>query len=181
MDAPDKNIFGNRLMLARKMNGFSLQDLADELQNKITKQALSKYEMGSMLPTSDILGELAKVLKVKPDYFIREGIIELGQISFRKRNDLSRKTEEAIIEKARDYVERYLEIENILGQQQKFINPIQSIIIKTKEDAETAASKLRDDWELGSDPLPNLVEMLELRGIKVLLIDDEEAIDGFAT
>lgn len=168
-------------MLARKMNGFSLQDLADELQNKITKQALSKYEMGSMFPTSDVLAELARVLKVKPDYFIRKGIIELGQVSFRKRKDLSRKIEDAIIEKARDYVERYLEIENILGQEQHFTNPIQSVIIKAKEDAESAANKLREAWELGTDPLPNLVEMLELRGIKVLLIDDEESIDGFAT
>ncbi|WP_276372941.1 XRE family transcriptional regulator [Chryseolinea sp. H1M3-3] len=181
MDSPDKNIFGNRLMLARKMNGFSLQDLADALQNKITKQALSKYEMGSMLPTSEILGELSKVLKVKPDYFIRQGIVELGQISFRKKSDLSRKNEEAIIEKARDYVERYLEIENILGQEQKFINPIQAISVKSKEDAEMAANKLREKWELGTDPLPSLVEMLELQGIKVLLIDDEESIDGFAT
>lgn len=181
MDIPDKNIFGNRLMLARKMSGFSLQDLADALQNKITKQALNKYEMGSMLPTSDILGELAKVLKVKPDYFVRKGIIELGQISFRKKKDFSRKNEEAIIEKARDYVERYLEIESIIGHEQKFSNPIQSFIIKTKSDAEAAANKLREEWELGTDPLPSLVEMLELKGIKILLIDDEEAIDGFAT
>lgn len=181
MDIPDKNTFGNRLMLARKMNGFSLQDLADKLQNKITKQSLSKYEMGSMLPTSDILGELARVLNVKQDYFIREGIVELGQVLFRKRKDLSRKTEEAIIEKARDYVERYLEIENILGQEQKFINPIQSLVVKSKEDAENAANILREAWELGGDPLPNLVEMLELKGIKVLLIDEEESIDGFAT
>jgi len=181
MDTPDKNIFGNRLMLARKMNGFSLQDLADQLQNKITKQALSKYEMGSMLPASDILGELARVLKVKPDYFIRQGIVELGQISFRKKKDLPHKTEESIIEKARDYVERYLEIENILGQEQKFSNPIQSLVIKTKEDAENAANKLREAWELGTDPLPSLVEMLELKGIKVLLIEDDDSIDGFAT
>lgn len=168
-------------MLARKMNGFSLQDLADVLNNKITKQALNKYEMGSMMPSSDILGELSRALKVKPDYFIRKGVIELGQISFRKRKDLSKKTEEAVIEKARDYVERYLEIESILGQEQKFQNPIDDFIIETKAEAEAAANKLREHWELGSDPLPNLVEMLELRGIKVLLIDDEEAIDGFAT
>lgn len=181
MNLPDKSVFGTRLMLARKMSGFSLQDLADALENKITKQALSKYEMGEMYPSSDILIELSRVLKVKTDYFIRKGVLELGEISFRKKKELSKKTEEAVIEKARDYVERYLEIEDILGQEQLFNNPLKDFVVKDKKDAEDAANKLREEWELGIDPLPSLVEMLELRGIKVHLISDEEAIDGFAT
>lgn len=178
---PNENIFGTRLMLARKMNGFSLQDLADALGNKITKQALNKYEAGLMRPNSDLLGELSRILKVKPDFFIRAGIVNLGDVSFRKKRDLPRKTEEAIIERARDYVERYLEVENLLGQIQKFINPIGDLIIKDKQDAENAANKLRELWELGTDPLHNLVEMLELRGVKVYLIDDNDSIDGFAS
>ena len=176
---PEENVFGNRLMLARKMNGFSLQDLADALENKISKQALNKYESGQMRPNSEFLGDLSKVLNVKPDFFIRKGIVNLGEVSFRKKSDLPRKTEEAIIEKARDYVERYLEIENLLGLDQKFTNPIRDLVIRNKQDAENAANKLREIWELGTDPLHNLVEMLELRGVKVYLIDDDESIDGF--
>ncbi len=181
INMPDENIFGNRLMLARKMNGFSLQDLADALENKISKQALNKYESGQMRPNSEFLGDLSKVLNVKPDFFIRKGIVNLGEVSFRKKSDLPRKTEEAIIEKARDYVERYLEIENLLGLDQKFTNPIRDLVIRNKQDAENAANKLREIWELGTDPLHNLVEMLELRGVKVYLIDDDESIDGFSS
>lgn len=175
------NIFGNRLMLARKMNGFSLQDLADALENRVSKQALSKYESGLMRPNSELLIKLSKILKVKPDFFLRKGIVNLGEVSFRKRNDLPRKTEDAIIEKARDYVERYLEIENLLGQNQKFSNPISDFIIRDKQDAENAANKLRELWELGIDPLHNLVEMLELKGVKVYLIDEDDSIDGFSS
>jgi Zn-dependent peptidase ImmA (M78 family)/DNA-binding XRE family transcriptional regulator len=181
MNSTDKSVFGNRLMLARKMSGFSLQDLADALENKVSKQALNKYELGEMLPAGDVMINLSRVLKVKPDYFVRKGILELGEISFRKRRNLSKKAEDSIIEKARDYVERYLEIENILGQSQEFINPLINLVVKNKDDAETAAKRLREVWELGTDPLPNLVEMLEFKGIKVLLIDDDDAIDGFAT
>jgi Zn-dependent peptidase ImmA (M78 family)/DNA-binding XRE family transcriptional regulator len=176
-----ENIFGTRLMLARKMNGFSLQDLADVLDNRITKQALNKYEAGQMRPNSELLGDLSKVLNVKPDFFVRKGIVNLGEISFRKKQDLPRKTEEAIIEKARDYVERYLEIENLLGHNQKFTNPLRDLKIKNKQDAEDAANKLREVWELGIDPLHNLVEMLELRGVKVYLIDENDSIDGFSS
>lgn len=168
-------------MLARKMRGLSLQDLADLLSNKVTKQALSKYETAAMSPTVDILAELTKALAVKPDYFVRHGVIELGEVSFRKKRALLQKTEDAVVERARDYIERYLEIESILGQQQQFLNPIENNLIKNKKDAEDAANLLRAAWELGSTPLTNLVEMLELRGIKVLLVDEDEALDGFAS
>ncbi len=181
MNSPKENTFGARLILARKMAGMSLQDLANALENKVTKQSLNKYELGLMKPTGELLSLLSKVLSVKPDFFLRKGIVELGEISFRKRTDLLKKDEEAVVEKARDYVERYLEIEAILGQDQKFDNPIKLRNIHTKEQVEEAARQLREIWELGSNPIPNLVEMLELRGIKVFLVDDVDQIDGFAT
>jgi len=168
-------------MLARKMAGMSLQDLANALQNKVTKQSLNKYELGLMKPTGELLSLLSKELSVKPDFFLRKGIVELGEISFRKRADLLKKDEEAVVEKARDYVERYLEIESILGEDQKFDNPIKLSNLQTKEEVEKAAYHLREVWELGSNPIPNLVEMLELRGIKVFLVDDVDQFDGFAT
>jgi len=47
-------------------------------------------------------------------------------------------------------------------------------------DADRAAQYLREHWNLGIDPIPNLVELLEERGIKVLVVDSEENIDGLA-
>jgi Zn-dependent peptidase ImmA (M78 family) len=47
-------------------------------------------------------------------------------------------------------------------------------------DADRAAQYLREHWNLGNDPIPNLVELLEERGIKVLVVDSEENIDGLA-
>jgi Zn-dependent peptidase ImmA (M78 family) len=35
-------------------------------------------------------------------------------------------------------------------------------------------------WNLGIDPIPNLMELLEERGIKVLVVDSQEHIDGLA-
>jgi len=46
-------------------------------------------------------------------------------------------------------------------------------------DAEDAASSVRDDWGLGNDPIPQLAELLEERGIKVLSLDLDD-IDGLA-
>ena len=180
MGLSDNNVFGTRLKLARKMAGMSLQDLSDALTNKVTKQALSKYEQGEMSPTSEVLLAIAKALRLKPDYFLKKQSLELGQILFRKRAALSKKEEEAIVEKVRDYVERYVELEEILNVQGGFVNPLKDFPIKQKSDVEKAANKLRQDWNLGDNPIPNIVEMLELKGIKVVLIDDVDALDGLA-
>jgi Zn-dependent peptidase ImmA (M78 family) len=40
--------------------------------------------------------------------------------------------------------------------------------------------KLRQAWNLGDKPIANMVEMLELKGIKVLLIEDTDGLDGLA-
>lgn len=180
MESTNQNIFGIRLKLARKMAGLSLQDLSNVLTNQVTKQALSKYEQGDMNPTSEVLLALAKALRVKPDYFLKKNSLELGQILFRKRAALSKKEEEAIVEKVRDYVERYLELEDILQVGHGFVNPLQGWIIQEKGDVEKAAIQLRAAWNLGDKPIANIVEMLERNGIKVVLIDDAEALDGLA-
>lgn len=175
-----KNIFGTRLKLARKMTGLSLQELSDALKNQVTKQALNKYEMGLMNPSLDVLMAISNTLKVKPDYFLKKNPLVLGEITFRKKTSLSKRNEESIVEKVRDYVERYIEIENILGIDTEFKNPLQNFKINTKEDVELAAIKLRKVWNLGTDPISNIIELLELKGIKVLLIDDVDEIDGLA-
>ncbi|TAH42329.1 MAG: ImmA/IrrE family metallo-endopeptidase [Bacteroidetes bacterium] len=180
MSKESQNIFGSRLKLARKMAGMSLQDLSDALINKVSKQALSKYETGLMNPTSQVLLAIAKALKIKPDYFLKEQQISLGNILFRKKTSLSKKDEDSIVEKARDYIERYVEIENILMIESTFINPLKDIIISDKNNVEIAANKLREIWEIGNDPIPNIIETLELKGVKVMLIDDVDDIDGFA-
>ena len=174
------NIFGTRLKLARKMAGMSLQDLSDALVNKVTKQALSKYEQGDMNPTTEVLLSIAKALKLKPDYFLKKKSLELGQVQFRKRAALSSKEEEALIERMRDYVERYLELEEILNVQSVFVNPLEGFEIKEKADVERAAIKLRKEWNLGDNPIPNISEMLELKGVKVVHIDEVDTVDGLA-
>lgn len=162
------------------MAGFSLQDLANALENKVTKQSLSKYEQGLMNPSNEVLIAIASVFNLKPDYFVKKKSTELGEILFRKKVRLSKKHEESIVEKVRDYVERFLEIESILGIESHFENPIQDIKINTEKDVELAAKQLREVWDLGSIPISNITEMLELHGIKIYLSDEVDDFDGLA-
>lgn len=176
-----ENTFGTRLKLARKMAGMSQQNLADALDQRITKQALSKYELGEMMPTGEMLLAVSKALKQKPDFFVKQKTLELGRVDFRKRTKLSLKQEESIIERVRDFVERYLELEEILQVKNPFENPLKNFKITQKNELNKAAQALRESWNLGDDPIPNISEMLEMRGIKVVIIEADEAFDGLAT
>ncbi len=176
-----ENAFANRLMSARKMAGLSLQSLADKLGNVVTKQSLSKYEQGKMKPDSKFLNDLANALNVSVDYFVSSPMVnvELAEIDFRKYNSkLSNNQVESLTERAKDAFERYFEIENILNLNETTEYFEYSKVVATPDDAEAAAKELRKVWDLGYDPITDVVEMLEDKGYRVVEIDAEAGFDG---
>lgn len=173
--------FAERLKSARLMNGLSLQGLAGRIENRITKQALSKYELGHVVPDSDMIGILAEALNVRPDYFHASNTIEFREIEFRKLKNYPTKEKTRIVEIAKDELTRYVELEEILGIETKFHNPLLNISIQSQHDIDMAAEMLRDSWGLGRDAISNVVELLEDHHVKVLEIDSSESFDGFST
>jgi Zn-dependent peptidase ImmA (M78 family)/DNA-binding XRE family transcriptional regulator len=172
-------IFAERLRSARILNGLSLQDLADKIEKKISRQALHKFEKGDLVPDSEMLIELSNALNVRPDFFMRETKIEFGDIEFRKLQKLPAKEEHKIIEQVRDYLARYLELEQILAIETKFNNPLKNIgAIRSSEDIENAADLLRREWKLGLDPVANVVALLEDKHIKIIEVNAGESFDG---
>ena len=59
--------FGSRLRTARQMAGLSLEDLSGKIGGVVTRQALSKYEKGRMMPSPEVLGRLNEALAIRPD------------------------------------------------------------------------------------------------------------------
>jgi len=170
-----------RLKSARVMNGFTLESLAAQMENIVSKQALQQYESGSRNPSLAVLRELSKALNVRPDYFLREHFLPLGDFKFRKRSKLGQKWQDAFTEKVRDSLEKYFELEEILNAQQSFKNPLKRPGVSSEEDAEAAAQVFRDAFSLGSDPIYNVLEMLESIGIKVVIVDEVLEFDGVST
>lgn len=178
-----ENTFAIRLSSARKMAGMSLQKLADALGNVVTKQSLNKYEQGVMKPDSTLLVKLSGILNVPVDYFYAEPTVnvELTNPDYRRHSSrISASQKAAIEEKSRTLLERYLELENLLNLEEKpaWFEFNKDII--TPEDAEEAARKLRKDWDLGYDPIPDVVAMLEDKGYKVIEIDAPVKFDGLS-
>jgi len=172
--------FGNRLRAARKMAGLSMKEIAKKAGGVVTKQSISKYEKGIMKPSSDVLIRLASSLGVKPEYFFRHTTIELSRMQFRKRAKLPIKIIESLKQRVLDFLERYIELESILGIQEKFLNPLSNFSLDTLQDVENAALKLRDAWELGLTPISNLLELLEENGIRVYEVQNIDGFDGLS-
>lgn len=174
----------DRLKSARMMSGMSLQDLADrlkELGTSITKQAISKYEQGESEPNSEKIALLSKALNVRPDYFYSDFKIEFSEIEFRKLKSYSTKESQRIIEISRDELRRYLELEELLNIETKFENPLEDFIISDLTNVDAAADKLREQWGLGQNPIPNVIELLEDHHIKVIELESDVKLDGFFT
>lgn len=174
-------LFSEKFKAARVLKGLSLQDLSDKLNNKVTRQALHKYEKGLVVPDSEMMGLLSEALDVRPDFFFRETKVELGAIEFRKLTKLPAKEENKLVEQVRDALSRYLELEEILTIETSFVNPVKGITIESFEDVDRAAQMVRKGWKLGCDPIFNCIELLEDNHIKVILLESDEAFDGMQT
>lgn len=177
-----KTVFAERFKSARLMNGFSLQDLADALGNKLSRQALHRYEKGEVIPDAEKINMLSKALKVSGDYFFRTTKVELSDVEYRKLSKMSQKNAAIIIEKTKEYLSRYLELEEILGIQNEFVNPLNHFKAITEyKEVNDAANTLRDEWELGKGAIFNVVELLEDKYVKVVKLDVAEDFDGLQT
>ncbi|WPJ95224.1 ImmA/IrrE family metallo-endopeptidase [Coraliomargarita algicola] len=183
MEAEFWNHFPQRLKGARKMSGLSLRALSERLEKAVSYQTLSNWEKGkgNGLPEMPVLQALASVLNVRLDFLFEPIRAEIAQPEFRKRKSkLKVREETSVLQQAQVGLDRYLELESIAGASIEVENPLKSIRIETLADVEAAAERLRDAWNLGGNPIPQVVEMLEERGIRVLEADAPESFDGLA-
>jgi transcriptional regulator with XRE-family HTH domain len=175
-----KEIVSSKIKQARILQAMSLQDLADRIG--VSKQMISKYEKGDSIPSSKMLIKLAKALEVKMDYFFLPSSVELGEINFRKKNSFSIKKINSLKEKIKIELSNYLEIENILQINNSFENPIKRRKVSASNDIEEIVSDLRIEWEIGFDPIHNIIQLLEDKEIKIIEINEpENNFDGLAT
>jgi len=162
---------GERLEMARKMRGMSQQDLGDQVG--VSRMSISKYENNQSVPGSQYLLKLAQALGIKVEYLLRPVEVHLSAPAFRKRAALSKKGEMKILHQTQDWVERYLQVEALFGIDSKFETPDIDTNVQQMEDIEQITIRLRENWQLGLDPIDNMMEMLEERGIKVWAFNQE--------
>lgn len=175
-------MFNERLRLARKRSSLSLRALSSAMDGIVSAQAIGKYERAEMMPSSTVAIALAKALEVPPNYLLSPSHVSLERVEFRKLASTKAKDRAAVEGEVLDRVDRYLQVEEILGlditeQDGPDGTPYR---INAVEEAEDAAASVRTTWNLGGGPIPDITELLEERGIKVFKWRLPGSVDGLS-
>ncbi len=164
---------GKNLKRVRLLKKLSLKN-AGELLN-MSATAVSKYEKGEIEPNSQKLIEFANAYGVKVlDLLKQYKAPEMKFNAFRKKQRLKGQNLELLKEIIQNKVSDYLEViklDELNLQDMK----IKKYDCNTYDDAEKAAEKFRDDYNLSiNQPISDLISILENLGIIIIQIDNPD-------
>jgi Zn-dependent peptidase ImmA (M78 family)/DNA-binding XRE family transcriptional regulator len=174
-------MLADRLRLARKKAGLSLRDLSAAIDELVTAQAIGKYERGESTPSSGVLLALANALSVSLTYLLDTQEVSLAGVEFRTKANTTARDRANVETEVLEWIERYLQIELILDlDSAQWSCPLaKPRALKGIPEAEKLANDVRKTWKLGLDPIPNMTELLEEKGLKVLTTELPERVSGF--
>lgn len=172
-------MIGERIRAARKAQGLSLRALAKRVG--LSHEMIRRYEQGRATPSESALLALADALGRSPDYFLRPALVGEIKPMFRLKRKPTARQHYMIITQIQYWLDCYLIIEQILGLDMRFEFPEGfPYPVRQMEDVEQAAIALRNAWQVGLDPIANLVALLEERGLRVGALSGFNGFDGCA-
>ena len=75
---------GEKIQKLRKQRGLSQEALAEKVT--VTRQTISKWELGQSTPDLDFIAQLSDIFNVSSDYLIKDELTEPDELPFKKRN-----------------------------------------------------------------------------------------------
>lgn len=173
-------MIGERLKRARSATGFSMDALGTAVG--VSANMIKKYEHDVSMPSSGVLLKLAGALNVRTEYFFRPAKVALAQVEYRKKASASAALIKKIEADVLDQAERWHELANLWPQFPipPFLYEAELPQISTLDDIEHVAECVRSHWNLGLNPLPNMIDLLESKGVLVIITktDVKNAFDG---
>ncbi len=155
---------GSRLKLARLYRAKTLDELAEEIN--VSKQAISQYENSEIIPEYSKLFSLINILKFPREYFYQEDVVstETQTTYFRSLLGTHKKDRIAQIKKG-EYIALLYDFLSDYIRFPKYDIPVFDISDAEDLDYDNIAENLRKYWELGLEPIKDIVYQLEKSGI----------------
>ena len=164
-----------QLRQARLAAGLTLQELADRLENTVTRQAISKYERGTSQPSPTRILELATALGVPPSIFLKGAAADIRWLAFRKLATIKGARQDHLKARASQRVQAEIRLRDMFSVSRRHDLPA-PIDVHSLDDCDYAAAALRIRWDLGYRPIADLIGMLEERGGAIIV---EHSATGF--
>lgn len=167
---------GARLKSARKYRGKTIVELANDVG--VSKQAISQYENGTIYPVFETLMKIINTLKFPREYFYEKDSISigLGNTYFRASSKLTKK-EEGIQNEKSTLIGKIFSILNEYIEFPKLNLPS----IDPELPIEEIAMKVREYWDIGDEPIQDVIYILEKNGIRITSTNtNTENVDAFS-
>lgn len=163
-----------RLNMARRRRALTLTKLSS--LSGISTRSLSNYEAGKQLPAKASVEILSRALRVPVGFFEKESaaVIPVETVSFRKLSKTSIASRDAVLADASLAIEFFQIIER------RFKLPSPDVPKLDNVSPDRAADMVRKMWSLKNLPISNMIHLVESKGVRVLVLNDEFCeIDAF--
>ena len=180
LTATIKSFTPARLTLAREAASLDVKELAERVG--ATPSAISQLEHGNTRPKTETLLRLSLALGVPPEFFGAGEPPELPaeQCHFRRRRGATKREQRYVLARGRIVREVVRYLEEYVEFPADAITPLQRSAT-TAAEAEALAQHVREAWELGLGPIPDVVGLLEVHGvIPVEVRGHAQLLDAFS-
>lgn len=175
------NFNGERLKLARIYRNMTSSELAEKIG--VSRQAVLQYEKNEIKPKLETEFTIITTLHFPKDFFYMENLdnIPVDNTFFRALSSTKKIDLQTQEEKTRIIVYIYEILSNYFNYPELDLQEIDiNIDLNNKENIEDIAMRLRNYWELGTQPVENMVNLLENKGIIVSTLNvGKKTIDAF--
>ncbi|WP_066294835.1 MULTISPECIES: helix-turn-helix domain-containing protein [Bacillaceae] len=174
----ERQFNGSRLREGRIYRGYTITDLANELE--VSKQMISKYENNKAVPTFESLIQISNLLKFPKEYFYENSIeVKTGNTYFRSLLTTGKKEREMQYDRVkyltiiRALLEEYVDFPEL---------HVPDFSERDSENVEEIANRLRVEWGLEDKPIKDIVFLLETKGFVISSLNlDKRTIDAFGS
>ena len=178
MEIKTSSFNGRRLRAAREYHALTIGELANEIG--VTNQAISQFENNKTEPKTETLFAICNVLGFPRDYFFQENKnnTTISNTYFRSLSNTSKKERKAQVEKVKLLTQVYEGITAYIRFPEFNLELVQTA---DELDVEEMAKYVREKWELGNDPIGNLIDVMESHGVIIVnSFDNSSKIDAYS-
>ena len=180
------NQLPDRLKAAREACGMTQAEVGRALG--VTAASISYLESGARRVDSVQLTKLARLFGREPQDFFEEEFDPTTALQALFRTHLSEEIQPDLLEvgrrcldlaRAESWLEGVLEISQPPARVEGSVGlPVPTRVMQAVEQGEEAAENERGRLGLGSQPLPDMVELLEAQGVRTAILSLPEEVDG---
>lgn len=175
------NFNGERLKLARIYRNMTASELADKIG--VSRQAVLQYEKNESKPKLETEFTIITTLHFPRDFFYMDNLnmVPVENTFFRALSTTKKIDLQTQEEKTKFIVYIYEFLNNYFNYPQLDLPKIDiDIDLNNKDNIEDIANNVRNYWGLGFQPIENMVNLLENKGIIVSTLNiNNKKIDAF--